>query len=345
MSNESTNTNTKLNTKTKLNNVVLGTMNIHYPYSSNSNSDYSIGFYTKMIETYIHYVGNHAILDTAYYYGNTTCEQTLGQILPNLSLQPKIATKVNPWFDNNFSLNKYGQLSKENLCRQFNTSLKHLKLTKLDILFLHCPDYETRIEETLETCNDLFRQEKMNNLGISNYSLNQLLNIFEICEENGYILPKYYQGMYNLISRKVEEIFPLVNKKGMEFWAYNPLAGGLLTGKYKNITRDDLPLGRFKNNEIYQNIFWKPPILTHLNSFFFYFKKEKCLQYSYKWLNSYSKMRSGDKIVIGASSINQLIENLEIIKKEQNSTDHLSTIQYLNELYLPIEQYAPGYYY
>ena len=327
----------------KLDNVILGTMNIHNPFSSSSNNTEE--FYTRLIETYIYYVGKNAILDTAYYYGNTTCEQVLGNILPSLSVKCKIATKVNPWYNNNFALEKYGQLNKENLAKQLETSLKNLKLDKVDILYLHCPDYETPIEETLEICNELLRKDKFTYLGISNYSLDQLKNILEICEKNGYPFPKYYQGMYNLIARKVEEIFPLLNKHGMEFWAYNPLAGGLLTGKYKSSTIETLPLGRFKNNEIYQNIFWREPILQHLNSHFFYFKKEKCIQYSYKWLQSYSKIHNNDKIVLGASSIDQLHQNMTIIQKEVNSVDNLSTMKYLNDLYDPIKEYTPNYYY
>jgi aflatoxin B1 aldehyde reductase len=236
-------------------------------------------------------------------------------------------------------------LNKENLTKQFNTSLKNLKLSSIDILFLHCPDPDTCIEETLETCNTLFRKDKYNFLGISNYSVYQLTNILELCENKGYIFPKYYQGMYNLIARKIEEIFPILNKKGIEFWAYNPLAGGLLTGKYKNITKEQLPLGRFKNNIIYQNIFWREPIINNLNKHFFHFKKEKCLQYSFKWLQSYSNIRKGDKIIIGASSINQIKENMEIIQKENDTLDNLSTIQYLNDLYEPIKDLSPNYYY
>jgi len=296
------------------NNIVLGTMNINYPFTSNP--IHNEKYYKSMIEIYIRYINSKPILDTAYYYGNTTCEQLLGTIIPSLSVKPIIATKVNPWLDNNFTLNKYGQLNKENLPIQLNTSLKNLKMDKVDILYLHCHDYETELKETLE-----------------------------ICEENGYILPNYYQGMYNLIARKVEEIFPIINKKGIEFWAYNPLAGGILTGKYKDYNKDTLPLSRFKNNEIYQNIFWKQPILDNLNSHFFHFKKEKCIQYSYKWLQNYSKMRKTDKIIIGASSIEQLIQNIEILQTEKNTVDHLTTINYLNSIYEPIKDFSPNYYY
>jgi aryl-alcohol dehydrogenase-like predicted oxidoreductase len=148
-------------------NIILGTMNIHYPHSSNSN--HSKEEYKKMIEKYIHYVGNKAILDTAYYYGNTTTEQIIGDILPELSIIPQISTKVNPWYNNDFTNGHLGQLSKFSLEKQFKTSLKNLGLFSVDYLFLHCYDYETPLEETLEICNTLWRKEKLQNFGISKF--------------------------------------------------------------------------------------------------------------------------------------------------------------------------------
>jgi len=326
-------------------NVILGTMNINYPYSSNQNA--SIEEYKKMIETYIHYIGNKAILDTAYYYGNTSTEKILGNILPELSILPQISTKVNPWYDNDFTNGHYGQLSKAGLEKQFRSSLKNLGLLSVDYLFLHCFDYETPLEETLETCNDLWRKEKLGNFGISNFSLEQLKNVIYICERKGFNLPDVYQGMYNIISRKIEEIFPLLSEYSIEFWAYNPLAGGLLTGKYKDVNNDEQNSrfegnNRFKNNSIYQNIFWKEPILTHLSEFF---EKGNCIDHSFSWLKTMSKLRSNDKIIMGASSYEQLEKNMDIILKNRNKVYSDDISYFLRNLYDPIRTFSPNYYY
>lgn len=324
-------------------NCILGTMNINYPYSSNNSN--SIEEYKKMIEKYITYVGKNAILDTAYYYGNTSTEEILGNIIPELYIKPKISTKVNPWLDNDFTNGKLGQLSSIPFEKQLKTSLTNLKLESVEYLFLHCPDYETCIEETLETCEKLWRKEKFDKFGLSNFSHTHLSQVIHICENRGYNSPDVYQGMYNLISRKIEEIFPLLNDYYIEFWAYNPLAGGLLTGKYnketniynKNVESKN---SRFKNNKIYQNIFWKEPIITHLEDFF---KIKKCTEKSFHWLQHYSKMRKNDKIILGASTVEQLETNLEIIKNfESYSQDE---INYLNDIYEPISQDSPNYYY
>jgi aflatoxin B1 aldehyde reductase len=327
-------------------------MNINYKYSSNENN--SIEEYAKMIQTYITYinVNKTAILDTAYYYGNTTTEQIIGKILSNLSVMPKIATKVNPWLNNDFTNGKLGQLSSKPLENQLKTSLYNLNLDSIEYMFLHCPDYETPIEETLETCEKLWRKEKFNKLGISNFSYDQMYAILHICEKNGYNAPDVYQGMYNLISRKVEEIIPLLHDNHIEFWAYNPLAGGLLTGKYRDYKNSSeiTDNSRFKNNTIYQSIFWKPEIIENNKiQEFFQLGNEKCIEYSYKWLQKYSKMdHTTDRIVIGCSNVEQLSNTLDITQNERKHTSVEKEIvmKYFNKfLYQDIAQFSPNYWY
>jgi aflatoxin B1 aldehyde reductase len=313
-------------------NPILGTMNIEYPHSSLL--DKSLTNYQNIIKTYVEQT-HDPILDTAYYYGNCRTEIVLGEILENLEMSAvKIATKANPWFNNDFTSGKLGQLSKDNLEYQLKTSLKNLKVDRVEFFYLHCPDYETPIKETLEKCDELWRKEKFNYLGISNFSKMQMKEVLDICEANAYNSPLYYQGMYNLISRKVEEIFPLLDDYSIEFWGYNPLAGGLLTGKYTNLETDS----RFKNNKIYQNIFWKDEIINCD-----FFKLENCTEYAYKWLQQYSKMAETDKLIIGASTNEQLEHNLHIFNKKVEYDETI--IKYLNKIYFKIEHVSPNYYY
>jgi aryl-alcohol dehydrogenase-like predicted oxidoreductase len=168
----------------------------------------------------------------------------------------------------------------------------------------------------------LWRREKFNYLGLSNFSLDQTKEIINLIETNCFDVPfSYYQGMYNLISRKVEEIFPLLRENNIEFWAYNPLAGGLLTGKYRDFKNSSeiIDDSRFKNNSIYQSIFWKSEIIENKKiQDFFQLGNQKCIEYSFKWLQKYSKMSEGDKIVIGCSNAEQLTTSIDIL---QNKTD------------------------
>jgi aflatoxin B1 aldehyde reductase len=207
---------------------------------------------------------------------------------------------------------------------------------------LHCFDYETPILETLDKCEELWRHEKFNYLGISNFSLKQMNEVLDICDKNMLSIPKYYQGMYNLISRKVEEIFPLLEEYNVHFWGYNPLAGGLLTGKYKDnkFLSNESEDSRFKNNKIYQNIFWKDEIINNLEDFF---KLSNPIEKSIQWLLKYSKLKENDKIIIGVSTIEQLKKNINIINK--NIVYNNSMINELNNIYNKIENISPNYYY
>lgn len=319
-------------------NIILGTMNIEYPYTSKTNS---IKEYDKIIKKYIKNV-NNPILDTAYYYGNTKTEQILGEILKDIDKKPILATKANPWFENDFTNGIFGNLSKYNLERQLNTSLFNLKVSNVDIFYLHCFDYQTSLLETLEKCDELWRKEKFNKLGISNFSKDQLEVILNLSEKHLLNEPSLYQGMYNLISRKIEEIFPILDDHKIDFWAYNPLAGGLLTAKYIN---NNLSCNsRFKDNKIYQNIFWKEPILNNLNYLYksdYY--RNNAIELSYIWLSKYSKLRSNDKIIMGVSDTKQLEYNLNIFKKDYNYSDKI--INDLNNLYSGIEEISPNYFY
>ena len=328
-------------------NVILGTMNILYPYSS---SQLQINDYKVMIDSYLSETNaSSAVLDTAYYYANGECERVLGEILPQLSYCPKISTKVNPWFENDFQNGKLGQLSREPLKKQLSTSLKNLRQEKVEYLFLHCHDYETPLEETLDACNTLWRQDKFNYLGISNFSFVELDNVIDICEKYGYVFPSYYQGMYNLICRKVERVLPYLHDNNIEFWAYNPLAGGLLSGKYNHYCFEDitcsssLQQNRFKNNQIYQNIFWKPQIIEHLQKNFFELESNTCLDYSFHWLQFLSGMHKTDKIIMGASNLGQLQQNMKIIKSPKMYD--IRTMGILKNIYHPISMFTPNYYY
>jgi len=314
---------------------ILGTMNIEYPYSSNN--DKSIEHYKSIIDEYIQCT-NDPILDTAYYYGNTNTEKVLGIILENYDKKPKIASKANPWFDNDFTNGKFGQLAKDELKYQLNTSLTNLKLDKLDIFYLHCWDWETPIKDTLEVTNELWRKEKFNEFGISNFSKNQLIEVLDIIDKEGYCNLSYYQGMYNMIARKVEETFDILNDNNIEFWAYNPLAGGLLTGKYKSKSFESE--SRFKSNSIYQNIFWKEPILNEINDF-------TCLlnptEYALNWYKNCNKLKSSDGIIIGVSTLSQLKSNLNLLKNINKLDFNIYTD--FDKKYKNFEFISPNYYY
>lgn len=276
---------------------------------------------------------NYPQIDTARYYNN---EELLGKL--NLYDIP-IDTKANPWYQNNFESGKLGQLNETNLTNQLNNSLNDLGIDKCNIFYLHCPDHETDIKKTLECCDELYRKDKFNYLGISNFSKDQLIDILNICDKYEYIRPKYYQGMLNPLCRKVNEIRPLLYVNDIVFYAYNPLAGGLLTGKY-DLSDPNKFDSRFSNNSIYQNIFWKKEIIDGLNELS---KDINLYDMTWSWMKHHSYLYENDGIVLGGSNLDQWKQNIETLNTCKPLSEYV--LNKLNNLYSEIESVTPNYFY
>ena len=186
------------------------------------------------------------------------------------------------------------------------------------MLYLHAPDLDTPVVDTLRACNELHEQGKIKTFGLSNYAAWQVAEIAELCRKHGWLPPTVYQGLYNALTRGVEpELFPCLRNYGIRFYAYNPLAAGLLSGKYQSI--DSLPDdGRFGRHQTYRERYWKADYFSVLQDF-----SEACarhgvtpVQAAFGWLIHHSRLdpSAGDGIILGASRIEQLRENLTAVQ-------------------------------
>ncbi|KFV47614.1 Aflatoxin B1 aldehyde reductase member 2, partial [Tyto alba] len=228
----------------------------------------------------------------------------------------EVATKANPWDGKT--------LKPESVRSQLDTSLERLKRTSVELFYLHAPDHGTPVEETLRACNKLHKEGKFKELGLSNYAAWEVAEICTICKYNNWVMPTVYQGMYNATTRQVEaELFPCLRYYGLRFYAYNPLAGGLLTGKYKYEDKDTRqPTGRFFGNDwaqAYRDRYWKK------HNFEGIALVERALKDAYssnapsltsaalRWLYNHSKLQGslGDAVIIGMSTLEQLEQNLD----------------------------------
>jgi len=100
-------------------------------------------------------------------------------------------------------------------------SLENLKVPLVQTMFLHVPDRQTSYEETVRAMHEVRQQGKCKEWGLSNYTAAEVAQILAICERRGYSKPSVFQGHYNAIVRGGEEdLFPLLRKHGMAFWAY-----------------------------------------------------------------------------------------------------------------------------
>lgn len=249
-------------------------------------------------------------LDTAYVYNEGNCEKFLGEVLPGLNRPFKIATKVNPRIS--------GKLDSAAAYKQVNESLERMKLESVDTVFLHFPDPATPVEGVLGAMADLHDQGKYKELGLSNFPAWMVADVWHICDKHGWVKPTVFEGIYNPLTRRAEaELNDCLNNFGLRFYAYNPMCGGLLTGRYGKF--EDAPTdGRFTHRPNYQGRYWKKSFFDGVEVIKTAAEKYgiSSIEATYRWLAYHSMLNAerGDAILIGASKLNHLISNMETVK-------------------------------
>lgn len=282
-------------------NLVLGTMNF--------GPQVNIVDAEKMITLFLD--AGYKEIDAAFVYNEGLTEKMLGQILKSFPRKSySIATKVNPRVT--------GRLDKHAVLMQCNESLERMGLKTVDLLYLHMPDANTPIEESLGACAELYEQGKINAIGLSNFPSWLVAHCWHVCEKNGWPKPIVYQGLYNGISRKVEiELFHCLRTFDMKFYAFNPLAGGLLTGKQLNYEAEP-EKGRFSRLESYCKRYWKKSYFESVNTISNVCRENgiEPAEAAYRWLSQHSSMKeaASDAIILGASSIRQFENNVSFSK-------------------------------
>ena len=249
-------------------------------------------------------------LDTAYVYNDGACERLLGDALKEVKRPCRIATKVNPRIS--------GKLDGAAAYKQVNESLERLQLASVDTVYLHFPDPAPPVISVLEAMADLHEQGKYKELGLSNFPAWMAADVWHICDRHGWVKPTVYEGMYNPLTRLAErELNACLDHFGMRYYAYNPLCGGLLTGRYGRF--EDAPTdGRFTHRPGYQNRYWKKSYFEAVEVLKSACEKEgiTTVEAAYRWLAYHSMLRAdrGDAIIIGASRLNHLTQNMETMK-------------------------------
>lgn len=273
----------------------------------------------KFIEKFLEMngAGQIAEVDTAYMYGNTKTEQFMGKMKFRLLPEVQIATKANPF-------QKGLSLSAQCVRMQLETSLKHLDVPKVKLFYLHAPDHNTPILETLIEVQKMYEEGKFEQFGLSNFASWEVAQVHTICKERNFVLPTVYQGMYNCLTRMVEkELFPCLRQFNMSFYAYNPLAGGILTGKHSFEDWNKNEPGRFFGKtvwaEAYRKRFWNEIIFKCVDSIQQSLKEcyngdVSLTEASLRWMYHHSKLDAqyGDGVILGASRTTQLEENMKI---------------------------------
>ena len=302
----------------------LGTMTFAWSSQTSSVVDEPIAF--EMVQRFIQFsdnlgVNNQYKIDTARVYAGGNTEPMVGEVLKKIGTTTgtiDVSTKAHPSV-------QPGGLSKEGIQNQLSTSLDAMQLISCGEYYLHQPDTEHSLLESLQCAHALVQEGKISSIGMSNYHASEMARAFELCKEYQLTSPTVYQGLYNPLNRLVEsELLPILKANGCSFVAYNPLAAGLLSGKHTS--PDSVATGRFKNNENYL-----PRFYTDANFKAIDLIRQQCekdgismVEATYRWLLRHSQLSEKDGLLLGASSLDQLDQNLQAITTASEQENCLS---------------------
>jgi aryl-alcohol dehydrogenase-like predicted oxidoreductase len=258
----------------------------------------------QMVETCLDSGVN--FFDTANVYNHGASETILGNALRGRRAQAVIATKVR---------GKMGEaaddsgLSRAAIRKAIEASLKRLATDYVDIYYLHQPDYGVPIEETMAAMNELVREGKVRYVAVSNYAAWQVAEIHCVCAQHGFAAPHISQPLYNLLARGIEEEFlPFCKSFRVGVIPYNPLAGGLLTGKQRTAA-GPIAGTRFDKNQMYLDRYWHADFFAAVEELEVAARDAgiTLVELSLRWLLAQPQV---DSILLGASRIEQLKQNL-----------------------------------
>ena len=172
--------------------------------------------------------------------------------------------------------------------------------------------------------NELYKAGYFRRFGISNYPAWEVAQICELCERNGWKKPDVYQGMYHALQRTVEpELFPCLRRYDIAFYAFNPVAGGMLTDRYQRDTVEHEAGSRYDPKQVqgtfFRRRYWNDAYFDALDLIRPVALKlgMSTAEAAVRWVSHHSLMERdlGDAIIVGASGAVQLEENLANLEK------------------------------
>ncbi len=171
------------------------------------------------------------LIDTANIYTATASETIIGEGLRGQRHQVLLATKAG--MKTGEGPND-GGASRHHLMRELDASLRRLQTDYIDLYQIHTWDPTTPLEETLRILDDMVGSGRVRYIGTSNYTAWQVTKALWVSDRHGFVRFETVQPSYSLADRAVErELVPLCQDQGVGLIAYFPLAGGILTGKYR----------------------------------------------------------------------------------------------------------------
>lgn len=246
-------------------------------------------------------------IDTANAYNKGESERILGECLREKRASIVLASKVfNPMPEG------YAGLSRGSILRAVDDSLARLGTDYLDLYYLHQPDYAVPLDESLEALESLVKAGKIRFPALSNYASWQVVEARWIAARCSLVPVTVTQPMYNLLARGIEQEFlPMCRHFGIFTCIYNPLAGGLLTGKQQK--DQPIPGSRFDKNASYLDRYWHTAYFQAVEELAAAAGRYRrsLLNVAITWVYRHSP---ADCIIMGASSQEQIWQNLKAVE-------------------------------
>ncbi|MFI9169795.1 aldo/keto reductase [Streptomyces lincolnensis] len=196
-------------------------------------------------------------VDTANGYAGGESERILAELLPAHRDRIVLATKAGIPHPDQAG---HAPLSAPGLRAALEGSLKRLGTDRVDLFYLHQPDRATPLAETLATVAEFVAEGKVLALGVSNYAAWQIAELVRVADEVGAPRPVVAQQLHNLLARRIEEEYvEYAAVTGLRTMVYNPLGGGLLTGRHRYEKAPEA--GRFADSrlaDMYRQRYWDP---------------------------------------------------------------------------------------
>jgi len=201
-------------------------------------------------------------------------------------------------------------LNRAAIRKAIDESLQRLGTDYVDLYYLHQPDWNTEIEETLSAMDELVTEGKVRYPATSNYAAWQVVQMLWHNDNHGFVAPTVSQPMYNLLARGIEqEYLSCCRRFDLAVIAYNPLAGGLLTGKH---IADEPPTSgtRFDGNKMYQDRYWHRVYFDAAAKLAALAGQAgmSIIELAFRWILTQSQV---DSVILGATSMAQLEDNLK----------------------------------
>ncbi|CAD6579997.1 MAG: hypothetical protein ASARMPREDX12_009430 [Alectoria sarmentosa] len=201
-------------------------------------------------------------------------------------------------------------------------SFEDLDVKSVETYFVHSPDPDTPIEQTVDGMQLVYASGKYKHFGLSNFKPEDVRRVYNYAKSKGYVLPTVFQGNYNPVARHYDTtLFPLLRELNIAFYAYSPLAGGFLVKDAQTLHTGG-GQGRWdptsRVGQMYNARYARPSLLEALSEWEAIANEARVSKaaLAYRWVMYNSKLSTehGDGIIIGASRGAQLEETLRAIE-------------------------------